>query len=511
MKRAFEYLDYIAPTIGFEHNDSPKFRSVYGAFFSLSAIIASVIIGAMFGKEIYERKIPVVASSEEYVDESLVYLKNLPIVFSFKTDTSNFVDIEDYFDIQIDHITVDETRVNRKDQSLKIEECNFSKFNQHGKIFEDNRKGNLLKSYCMTFKEDTFLRNNLGTINSKYMRLNFFKCGEKYKNKKCAEDMNDIVLILSIGFINSYIDSSDYKEPVKYFEDYLHVPLSSKVQKANYLLFTNDVFYSDNGWILEDIKKIDYIALSNTYPDINLLPDDMMNKIYALILQSPQLRKKTTRNYMKVQELFAKIGGIANMFTIMVKILSYSFLRYKYLMYISENLENKDKPIFQHNISLISNNMVESKNEKSVKEKEKEISEANNFSRYDRSKSDVGKLLRLNKLGTKQRESVDTNKVISKFASPSIAVKKEIKNDDGIRPSEGNIESCSGPVFNKLKSQYLNNDNDDISKSYWSYLKGLLFCKKKNKEFFNKEFSRVKNILDIKIFTQYLNQVIKAQ
>eukprot|EP00340_Litonotus_pictus_P010960 CAMPEP_0170539816 /NCGR_PEP_ID=MMETSP0209-20121228/104225_1 /TAXON_ID=665100 ORGANISM="Litonotus pictus, Strain P1" /NCGR_SAMPLE_ID=MMETSP0209 /ASSEMBLY_ACC=CAM_ASM_000301 /LENGTH=254 /DNA_ID=CAMNT_0010841959 /DNA_START=776 /DNA_END=1537 /DNA_ORIENTATION=+ len=64
---------------------------------------------------------------------------------------------------------------------------------------------------------------------------------------------------------------------------------------------------------------------------------DKSNNILSFLIDAPTLTKKTLRNYLKVQELFARVGGLANAFWIIIKILTYHFMKFKYYFFVYEN------------------------------------------------------------------------------------------------------------------------------------------------------------------------------
>lgn len=50
-----------------------------------------------------------------------------------------------------------------------------------------------------------------------------------------------------------------------------------------------------------------------------------------------RVRTKTIRSYLKIQELIARVGGIANVFYILMRVFSYDILLFQYYKYIKEN------------------------------------------------------------------------------------------------------------------------------------------------------------------------------
>ena len=58
-------LDIFGRELTFEEHNVQSFKTFLGAIMSILVFIAIVVMGIMFGKEVYERKLPAVASTDE--------------------------------------------------------------------------------------------------------------------------------------------------------------------------------------------------------------------------------------------------------------------------------------------------------------------------------------------------------------------------------------------------------------------------------------------------------------
>ena len=76
-------IDLYGRDLMFEEHDVQAFKTYVGSLLTLITFITLTIIGFLFGKEIYQIKIPIVTVSNEILNESLVPLSDFPIVMYF--------------------------------------------------------------------------------------------------------------------------------------------------------------------------------------------------------------------------------------------------------------------------------------------------------------------------------------------------------------------------------------------------------------------------------------------
>ena len=114
---------------------------------------------------------------------------------------------------------------------------------------------------------------------------------------------------------------------------------------------------------------------NKSIPEVNTVPifDTLKDDVYWLTLECPQIVKKYLRNYMKVQELFAKVGGLINAMMITVNLATLHFLKFEYYKHCRKNMElnnlsylkNKEIVIYEQSmanfIDLIESNNFKAK------------------------------------------------------------------------------------------------------------------------------------------------------
>ena len=82
-KIIFGRIDIFGRELTFEKDESKNYHTWFGIISSISVFICCIVIGFLFGKEIYERKVPIVSISKEYNNNSTINLDSIPMILLF--------------------------------------------------------------------------------------------------------------------------------------------------------------------------------------------------------------------------------------------------------------------------------------------------------------------------------------------------------------------------------------------------------------------------------------------
>lgn len=326
----FRKLDFVSEEIGFEVNNSRIYKTNSGAFLSLIISISSIIIAIMIGNEVYERKLPNVSVSSNYLEDSTISFTEYPIFFSVADTYGNYYDDYSqylYFYLYKMNITNSIFEYSGILES-SIHRCTMDDFSPYkGKIEDDLLKTFLdIPTTCMSFDENFLIKNPYDSPNSSSIVFSFSYC----EGDNCAEDIEFALKEIYVKFyyMNAYVDSDDYENPIKNYIDVISQRLSYGFLKTKYVRFLNNEFISDNGWLFKNLKTYDYLALKDTYDEMNLSSPTYPTDMYWMTVESPNIREIGKRSYMKIQDLFAKVGGVINAIIIIINLLFYDYLRF---------------------------------------------------------------------------------------------------------------------------------------------------------------------------------------
>lgn len=369
------YMDFIGPMCGFEDNDSLRFKSFPGALFSYMIIITVIVISFLFGKEIYEKKLPIVSVNNEFLQESRIYLYEFPIIFHFRTKHGIELNNFSYFMEEITiNITMDSgNKITKEFNKLKLTDCRLKTYTNNSSDIQDLIKlavaattaGNMTY-YCLDFDQETYFQNDFYSTNSVNYNIGFRYClpnngevdtetnnNDESKTNYCpgilnsnttnvyGDNISNITvddLLLTFYYINSYVDFDVVNKPIQSYWETVNYELSASSLQKTFMRFAINSMNSDIGWLLEDLREYTYVQLDSKILNEQNIPPTGDNKdmVYALSLESPRFRQVISRQYMKLQDLFAKIGGIMNALLIFVKVISYHYLRFLYIYYVRD-------------------------------------------------------------------------------------------------------------------------------------------------------------------------------
>eukprot|EP00340_Litonotus_pictus_P002491 CAMPEP_0170519090 /NCGR_PEP_ID=MMETSP0209-20121228/4624_1 /TAXON_ID=665100 ORGANISM="Litonotus pictus, Strain P1" /NCGR_SAMPLE_ID=MMETSP0209 /ASSEMBLY_ACC=CAM_ASM_000301 /LENGTH=596 /DNA_ID=CAMNT_0010804885 /DNA_START=116 /DNA_END=1906 /DNA_ORIENTATION=+ len=401
----------------------------------------------LFGKEIYERKIPRVMNSDELLDVGRVKLSEFPIMFLFyQNDASNLYDIYSRFEVKVVYLHFDENRKFSYNIYRGFTECNPDDFTMHKEYVRstvEQASYTNKTAYCISHQPDFVIQNPYASLNSSTISIEINDCNEEYmadfdalitnkerKFPKCKEPtiLNKVVHT-TVNYMNSFTDPGNYTHPVVYFpvNDPLTLAVGSALRLSYYL--KRSMVVTDIGWILEEIAEEEVITLDAPLKELYI---HFVQKLHMQV-GVPQRRTKLVRNYLKVQELFAKIGGLFNAVSIICHVILYDYINFSYRIYYSKfALTNED---FQDESS----------------EKEKEIKIGNNMVKLKvKPSQQINDLLNAHK----RPENPNERKV-------SLGLGNTNKNDEGETPIDPNI-----PVNNQ-NSEFpiLNNRNNTVNQA----------------------------------------------
>ena len=386
-------IDSFGRDLKFEEEGSQSFKTEVGATFSLIMFVSVIVLAILFGREIYERKIPVVLVSNEIVENPRLQLSEFPIILFF-TDLygKNFVNADKYLKVEVDYINFSDNNIYSSKQYIGMLPCNPEDFTLNKEFvvqaIENSKKPDGMTPWCINHNNTFEIQNSWATVNSSSLMISVHAC---HPANECPPDLRRQIRMMYVGvsYYNSFFNPKNYESPVSYYNDVATKQVSTGLVYDQYIRLSKDEFYSDNGWILQNTKKINAIKVQSIKEDIYPPYHERLTRV---IFEMSKRKELVNRNYLKVPELFAKIGGIFNACSIIFNMILYDYILFKFRIKFLNSAMGELKV---QNFSKISNYNYK-QNSDSSQPQEKNQNAKVKLSQYSNSSDDLNKNNNLN-------------------------------------------------------------------------------------------------------------------
>lgn len=330
-------LDFVSDKVYLEIHGNNRYHTKLGAFLSVCITVTSIVLAFMFGNDIYERQIPFLANYQQLVGSSRVYLKNFQVAFSLTNIDGGIInDPLRYLDVKILH----ENFSNKKLQSISNDSDSSLRYcNEQDLLVEWYQKlpteevdsiSSQNDFICIKAGKNSYFENETQDIEHKAIVIGFSYCDRTQRD--CPIDTEKVVKNTQITthYVNTYTNGFNYTNPINYFFQSKSEILVPDEYKRLKMTVAKDEFISDNGWIIEDETTISYNNINSIQVDTFDFKRHDNDSLFSLVLSSSRLSSKTHRSYLKIADLFAKIGGIVYAMLSLVFIITYHYNKFSY-------------------------------------------------------------------------------------------------------------------------------------------------------------------------------------
>ena len=324
-------IDIFGAEIKLNYKGSSTLQTHFGGIITIMAVGLCIYLIYVFGIDIVQKDKPLTRLSK-FIKTSTVDLKTYPIIFRVAQPNGKPIPNIDSlltFDTQQIIFTTDSvTKANvvTRLKNTTVELCNpdkhFGKFKDF--ILAEDSIVPHENIYCLNFNNYTEFYNDYGTPNSSFIDINVKVCDEKLHNKTCASEEEKALYLKEfysyLYFPNHFIDPNSNLNPSTLYMDVYSQRLGKDLYRRNFFRISNTEIITDNGsFFVEEESKI-VRQLQSTRMDLDYTVSDPSVK-YAMTFESPKIADQYYRSYVKIQFLFANLGGIFNIILIVGKIL----------------------------------------------------------------------------------------------------------------------------------------------------------------------------------------------
>lgn len=530
-------VDLFGKSLIFEEKESQKHHTLIGNIMTFSVIITCCIIGFMFGNEIYERKTPTVIVSEDIIDTSRFTFKEYPLIFSFAYfDGTPIRDSHLAFNLNVGNMTVSPTFDSVfSEKKGGLRNCTVDMFIEKyqpivSKILTDNANAGRSSLDMICPDPDAFVQNPYISANSTFLNFRFSLCNstERTCHPNQSRISQDFYII--VRTVEAFIDPKNYTHPIVYYANTQPQQVSNFLMKRNFYSIEKRKLITYQGWLLDSTVEEEFFTVKEVLKDVN---PTFRNDLFQATFTSATRRMVTTRRYMKIQDLFASIGGFFNFLYIICTILLKDYVDfnyyYSYLKSLKEDNSTKSNSINRSkSIQMLIKNESMKVNKKPWQINSINIDKINDSSALvnDHSNNKImhnnEKILNNNFINNKLDAPITPIKPVTpitqveKFSVSQIRqgnvnyenTKNQVENLHNVSIQQVNLDKSLNPYIDNFRTNKLNSFDPHLfaDGNYFSYLWNDTICCKSKLVYHIKAIRTIlsfKNILELSMDSTY--------
>ncbi len=311
--RIIKSFDIYGSNINFTLNNKSKSKTLIGGIISIFSLIFFVFYAIINSKDLLKRLNPAVSKMEIF-DNKFINIENflsiIPISLSFKglniDELLNYFYIVAYYE---EYDTIKDEYIFGQD--IPLEKCSKDFF------------PNVTSEIYFKYIQETSLCINDSTLNKTCLYYSEGKRGVLYLsisyclpfiNPNCLplKNITDFIdlyakeMYVSVGV--SGIQPLDYKNPIQYFIQQYHIVPSLHYLKGLDIYLQEETLETDDGLLMQSNKIHKCHNVYETYSYFNNEYSDLILARFRIYPSNHSFYNK--RIYTKIQDYFAKIGGI---------------------------------------------------------------------------------------------------------------------------------------------------------------------------------------------------------
>jgi hypothetical protein len=335
-------LDKFGPAVKIKIKGSDSYKTSFGLALTIIYAILGVLTFVAFGRDIIEKKLPSVTFNREITTEAEFNLtsENYFVAFYNQFDNSDVEDFERKFHIYM--------QVFYNYASYYTEEKYFFQKCQNDTI--SKKEGLIVRPelyYCLP--PGTKIKST-GVYGDKNMfvsvRTNVDFCINGVDNRtNCiskettVKNMKNIVMHVLLD--DYFTNSNNYLDPFnKYYYSEQIIGQAGVFTRQN-VEFKTINYKTDQGFILESIETDIKSSIDNY--NIQNLVNPNTNTIFSNLYRNSKLRDVYNRSYIKIQGVFALIGGLLTVFNKALDFICSYFVYPDIIQVFYEKYKSKEK------------------------------------------------------------------------------------------------------------------------------------------------------------------------
>ena len=204
--------------------------------------------------------------------------------------------------------------------SITLKRCTeLSNFDKKKKLFQTN----LENWYCIDFDEIEFLGGNWDGTFINYLRIDAKQCSNSSSNNNSCTSFENIQnefitpgrqLFFSYLYQQAFAKMSNYSNPIETTLVNNYEIIDLRLTKKKIQTYKVIDLINDEGWIFNYPTESSIYSLDTEVPDFVFKDPKTEFLLYRFNVYFGKNYDSFSRNYPKIQEIFAQIGGFSNFF-----------------------------------------------------------------------------------------------------------------------------------------------------------------------------------------------------
>jgi len=351
MKSFLKYLDYYSLNINLSYKGEEKYSTLLGGSLTIFSIAFVLVNAWLIGHDIYKKEKPSIIGSDEdlgyvYPNYTINY-ENFFLGYFFSDHQNNPLDDETILKV----VPVYYTNEYDKNGTLIYTETELSFTSCSEYFLNNNLTFPLSPAVMRPLKCIKNLNHSMGgfwTVDYvKYIYLKVQTCNNdtlstEEKPCKSKEIIKDSLsrLFFNIFYQSVLVNSKNYSSPMKTIISEDWYVMQPNLYKGIDYHFENYVVYTDDGIIFNsELKKSEKLGFQKIRQDYKIIEDNENDGLIFIFQFYMSNQNKTyLRTYIKLQNIFANLGGIIQVIIIVTRFFYVLYVKKKFNIKIMNNL-----------------------------------------------------------------------------------------------------------------------------------------------------------------------------
>ena len=332
-KSYLKKLDFVGNEIKPNLAGNTIVSTTSGGFLSILLGLVTMAALIFFGQELIFRERPLARTYQRIDPNISLETSKFPVVFSILAKSGQNIstseDVRNDFKIYAELMKF---RINDQGQNIHllvvipVVPCSRPII---GNEFSDKMKENgfdINNFFCIDMSsipaEERYIAKAVGSPGNNLIRVSVDMCDHD-NVQNCGKTFEKYgSLYLNVLFFDKFIDISSFSKPIQ--ENILNcpIPLSNKMEASIQININNNVLVTDEGYIFSSIKETTFVSVDNferNYTDLK----EKSRSVMILSFNANIKETYTERQYLKIQELMANMGGFLKGIMMCCKILNH--------------------------------------------------------------------------------------------------------------------------------------------------------------------------------------------